>query len=83
MHITAPLRKQIIQLLSPDESMPTYQLKECQRKIGGTNKGLFAIANAIEVVNSDDPSSVTFDQSSMRPHFFSCFETGKLEPELI
>jgi hypothetical protein len=59
---------------------PAFKIMNCQKQEGGTDCGLFAIANAVEVVAGKNPENVIFDQTAMRQHLKSCFEIGKLEP---
>ena len=80
MNVTESLKRQIIQLFSPDGCMPAYKIMECQKQVGSTDCGLFAIANAIEIILGNDLTSIVFDQSMMRTHLISCFEKGKLVP---
>lgn len=79
---TDELKHQIKQLFSrpTDESPPTYQQIDCQKQVGGTDCGLFAIANAMEVLAGNDVSQVVFDQTMMRKHLASCFENNKMTP---
>ena len=41
-----------------------------QRQIGGSDCGLFAIANAVPLANGQDPGRIRFHQEQMRPHLF-------------
>ena len=68
------------QLFSPDEGLPVYHQVTCQKQTGGTDCGLFAIANAMEVLMGNDIGQVVFDQTMMRKHLATCFENGKMHP---
>ena len=43
------------------------------RQMGGSNCGLFLIAVATSHCFEQDPSSVEYDQSQLKPHLTSCF----------
>ena len=51
----------------------------CQQT-GSNDCGLFAIANATELCFGGNPSSVIYDQASMRKHLLNCFLQDKLTP---
>ena len=80
MTTTDTLKNQMRQLFSPDESLPVYHQVTCQKQVGGTDCGLFAIANAMEVLTGNDVGHVVFDQTMMRKHLATCFENGKIHP---
>ena len=50
-----------------------------QRQIGASDCGLFCIANAVALANGIDPSTVSWDQGTMRDHLHWCFNKRKLE----
>ena len=78
---TEELFLQLSCLYSPHkEIVPTiYQANISSTQFGSHDCGLFALAYAVEIAKGNDPSWYTFDQTEMRPHFFACFESGKLE----
>ena len=43
------------------------------QQIGGSDCGLFSLAVATSLCFEQDPSSVEYDQSQLRPHLTSCF----------
>ena len=47
-----------------------------QQQSGGSDCGLFAIAFATCLCESQNPSLVYFCQKQMRSHLMSCFEIG-------
>ena len=49
-----------------------------QRQIGGSDCGLFAIANAVALANGQDPGCVRFHQEQMRPHLLECLDSGNI-----
>ena len=53
---------------------------QAQQQSGGSDCGLFAIANAIELCFGLQPSHAVYDQSSMREHLINCFSHHKLLP---
>lgn len=57
--------------------VPKHRLKqeEVQLQKGGTDCGLFAIANLIEVLYGSDPTMVTFKEGLvMRQHYYDCLD---------
>ena len=56
-------------------------MKMCiQEQIGGSDCGLFAIAFAVALVNSQDPAALTFDQEAMRKHHRLYRQRKQLKP---
>ena len=47
-----------------------------QKQIGGKDRGLFAIANTIALINGVDPVTVKFQQAKMRKHLQQCLESS-------
>ena len=72
--------QQIKQLFSPDDSLPSYTLVTCHKQVGFSDCGVFAIAYAIDILNGNDPCKIIYDQSKMRAHLISCFESNYLTP---
>ena len=68
------------QLFSADDSLPPYKVAKCQKQVGAHDCGLFAIANAVEILTNHHVENVIFDQTKMRNHLVTCFEEGKLTP---
>ena len=50
-----------------------------QKQLGGSDCGLFAIANATAIAFGRDPSKEVYQQSLMRNHVITCFEQQKME----
>lgn len=50
-----------------------------QKQLGGSDCGLFAIANATAIAFGRDPSKEVYQQSLMRNHAITCFEQKKME----
>ena len=48
------------------------------KQIGCKDCGLFSIATAIHLANGGDPTTIHFDQNSMRKHLIHCFESYKV-----
>ena len=78
MPLTESLKKQLKQLFSPDDSLPAFRQLKCQKQVGVHDCGIFAIANAVELMTNGEIKDVVFDQSKMRNHLVSCFEAGKI-----
>ena len=49
-----------------------------QQQSGSTDCGVFVIAVMTSLVFDEDPSKVTYQQSSLRSHLLMCFARGKL-----
>ena len=76
--LTPPLRRQIAWLYSPLatglDRLIEVTVRRCQNQIGGKDCGLFALANAIALINGVDPATVKFQQRNMRQHLQQCLE---------
>ena len=49
-----------------------------QRQVGSMVCGLFSIAMATALCYDDDPTSMRWDQESMRSHLISCLKDGEM-----
>ena len=70
--------KQMTQLFSPDDSIPTYKQVTCHKQCGVKDCGLFTLAYGIDLLLGNDPSTIIYDQSKMRPHLINCFEKEEI-----
>ena len=52
----------------------TAHLVGSSKQTGGTDCGLFAIANATALTFKMNPSEIMFNQSSLHQHLVSCME---------
>ena len=52
----------------------TARLVRSSKQTGGTDCGLFAIANATALASKVNPTEIMFDQSTLRQHLVSCME---------
>ena len=79
---TSSLLEQIAAIYSPLNGVIPTTTKVVMRHTqeGSKDCGLFAIAYAVELVFSSDPSIQIYDQSQMRQHLVSCFENRLLSP---
>ena len=61
------------------ERFPSFKVKmaACQKQYGGTDCGLFAIANATAIAFS---APIQFTQHNMRAHLLSCFKNNSIVP---
>ena len=78
--ISAHVAKQCGLLLKSNQKKIILRSMNCQQQTGSNDCGLFAIANATELCFGGKPSSVIYDQSSMRKHLQNCFLQDKLTP---
>ena len=56
------------------------ELVNIPKQSGGTDCGLYAIANATALCFQQDPSKIQFHQNVMRLHLIKCMEDGELAP---
>jgi hypothetical protein len=54
-------------------SVLTVKVMNCSKQIGSSDCGLFAIANAVQLMLNKDPVNVEFEQNFMRKHLHNCF----------
>ena len=74
MHV----KSQVASLLHSDAPKIHLHLMDSQIQAGGSDCGLFAIANATTVVVKKDPGKFFYDQKKMRRHLFECLEKRKI-----
>ena len=72
------IKNQIAALLAISEKEIKLKFMDIQIQSGGYDCGLFAIANAAVLVLGYEPGKFFFDQSAMRTHLKSCFESGSI-----
>ena len=77
---TSSIIKQLSQLFSPDDTVPSYKTSPCHQQIGSTDCGLFSIAYAVDLLLGNNPSNIIYDQSKMRVHLLNCLETELITP---
>ena len=61
MPVTETLENQIKQLFSPDASLPAHRRMICQKQVGFHDCGVFAIANAVELMTNGPIEDTLFD----------------------
>ena len=79
----ATIGKQCIYLVTNKfgvENDSFVSIPNVQAQKGGTDCGLFAIANMTALAHGQDPSVIHYYQSKMKVHLITCFEKGKLTP---
>ena len=74
MHV----KSQVASLLHSDAPKIRLHLMDSQIQAGGSDCGLFAIANATALVVKKDPGKFFYDQKKMRRHLFECLEKRKI-----
>ena len=55
-------------------------LDKMQKQQGGTECGLYAIANATSISYGRDPSQLLYCEKEMRQRLFNCFSQKDLKP---
>ena len=56
------------------------KLMNVAKQSGGTDCGLYAIAIMTCLAYGEDPTSLVFDNTMLRPHLLECFEKKSLQP---
>jgi hypothetical protein len=74
------LKRQLNELYSGNNGNVSFERVKCQQQVGSVDCGLFAIANAVELLEGNNITGVVFDQSQMRNHLIKCLENDKLTP---
>ena len=74
MHV----KSQVASLLHSDAPKIRLHLMDSQIQAGGSDCGLFAIANATALVVKKDTRKFFYDQKKMRRHLFECLEKRKI-----
>ena len=78
-YVTSRNREEIAVLLCANTKSITLEYMNVHRQVGGSDCGLFALAFATSLCNSDDPTRHLYTQDAMRGHLVTALETGKLE----
>ena len=78
-YITERNHEEIAALVCAKTKSITLQYMNVHLQGGGSDCGLFALAFATSLCNSDDSTRHTYMQHAMRDHLVAAFETGKLE----
>ena len=71
-------KEQIVALICTPTSKITLTFQAVQEQVGSNDCGAFAIAFATSLCEGIIPSSVYFDQNSLRQHIFNCLVTGRM-----
>ena len=85
MHLGAStnLKKVIADMLFSDKKSISIRTVHIQQQTGGSDCGLFAIANATTLCNGKDPGTLLFQQKLMREHLRKCIAAGILTEFLV
>lgn len=79
-HKTEDFIAQVTSLLVFPGKSVRLQWPDVQQQEGGSDCGLFAIANSLTLCRGEDPSMVQYQQAAMRTHLFASFQAGILTP---
>ena len=73
---------QLYNILGMELDEGSYFLVDCQQQTNGNDCGLYAIANAVELLHGDGDhiSSIRFEESQMRAHLKDCLLSGIMTP---
>lgn len=72
--------KQCSLLIKTKQKNIKLRRMQVQQQSGGSDCGLFAIANATELCFGMQPNEALYDQTKMRKHLLNCFLSHKLVP---
>ena len=80
MHLktTTSLKTIIADMMFFDKKAIKIRNVHIQQQIGGSDCGLFAIANTVALYHGKDPGTLLFNQKVMREHLRKCFVAGIL-----
>ena len=73
-------KRQVAVLLHTNQSHIKIQMMDIHLQSGGSDCGLFAIANATALVYGLAPGSQLYNQAEMRRHLWRCLKEGNLIP---
>ncbi len=71
-------KSQVASLLYSNAPKIRLNFMDSQVQAGGSDCGLFAIANATALSFKKDPGKFFYDQKKMRSHLYRCLEEGKM-----
>ena len=74
------VKSQVASLLNTQQPTIELQFMDCQVQSGGSDCGLFSIANATALIFGEDPGRLFYDQTGMRRHLFKCLENKRMLP---
>ena len=78
-YITYRNKEEIVSLLCSPERKITLHYMNVHIQMGGTDCGLFSLANATALCHGVDPTSCIYDQQQMRKHFWHCLTNRTME----
>ena len=80
MHLgpSTSLKKVIADMMHSDKKAISIRTVHIQQEIGGSDCGLFAIANATALCHGKYPGTLAFNQKPMRDHLRKCLAAGTL-----
>ena len=70
--VSTSVKKVIADMMFSDRKYITIRQVHVQQQIGGSDCGLFAIANAAAVCNGKDPGTLVYNKKQMREHLRKC-----------
>ena len=76
--ISMSTKLQIASILASQANQISVVMVNCQRQMGSSDCGLFAVAFATALAQGLKPENFTFIQGDMRKHLYNCLSSGKL-----
>ena len=77
-HLSSKNKKVVADILRCKSDAIVLEYIQVQYQIGTSDCGLFSIAFAASICNSEDPGKVLFHQNSLRSHLKVCLENGEI-----
>ncbi|XP_065657444.1 uncharacterized protein LOC136082351 [Hydra vulgaris] len=74
------VKKQICNIYKTKGKILTVQILKCQQQINGVDCGVFAIANAFNILNKTDVGTLSLDRNKIRSHFLECIGNRNFAP---
>ena len=78
MHLETSTSLKKPDMMHSDKKAISIRTVHIQQQMGGSDCGLFAIANATALCYGKDSGTLAFDQKIMREHLRKCFAAGDL-----
>ena len=77
-HLSSKNKKVVADILRCKSDAIVLEYIQVQYQVGTSDCGLFAVAFAASICNSEDPGKVLFHQNSLRSHLKVCLENGEI-----
>ena len=72
-------KQQVCSLFKPSCEAMNFHIVKVMPQSNTVDCGVFALANATELLFGEDPAKAVWDVGRMRPHLLQCLEKGRME----